>query len=137
MTATDEPREETPVLDLLTQFWVTSLEASDLDAVTLMQARIAALVAVDASPASYLLHLRPASAVGIDEQGVRDILLAVAPIVGTSRILTALGNIRRALGLALELLEVEVEAELEEKRAAHLARTAFTHVCSWACRAVG
>jgi hypothetical protein len=106
--------EETPVLDLLTQFAADSLKASGLDTPTLMRVRIAALVASDAPAASYLLNLGAASQVGLDVQDVRDILLAVAPIVGSTRVVAALGNIGRALGLALELIE------LEEERAAEL-----------------
>jgi hypothetical protein len=103
--------EKTPVLDLLTKFVSDSLDATGLDAPTLMRVRIAALVASDAPPASYLLSLGPAMDVGIDEQGVRDILLAIAPVVGTARVLAALGNIARALGLALEMAELEEEEE--------------------------
>ena len=43
----DQP-SETPVLDLLTSMTADSMEASSLDAETLMLVRIAALVAVDA-----------------------------------------------------------------------------------------
>jgi hypothetical protein len=106
-----DEQEDTPVLDLLTQFTADSLEASGLDAPTLLRVRIAALVATDAPPASYVLNLGAAAEVGIDVDGVRDILLAIAPIVGSTRIMAALGNIGRALGLALELLELEEEEE--------------------------
>jgi hypothetical protein len=37
-------------------------------------------------------------------------LTAVAPIVGTARIVSATGNIVRSLGLAIELAEVEEQA---------------------------
>ena len=112
-----EQSEETPVLDLLTQFVAASLEASGLDPATLMRTRIAALVASDAPPASYALNLGVARDVGIDVQDARDILLAIAPIVGTTRIMAALGNIRRGLDLALDLLEEELEEEEEEEDA--------------------
>jgi hypothetical protein len=48
-----------------------------------------------------------ASEIRLDEQRVRDVLTAVAPIVGTARTALALGNMVRALGLALELTEPE------------------------------
>ena len=48
---------ETPVLDLLATMTAASVEASGLDPQTLMLVRIAALVAVDAPPSSYLLNL--------------------------------------------------------------------------------
>ena len=89
-----------------------SIEASSLDEKELMLVRIAALVAVDAPPASYLLNLGAASELGIDADEVRGVLLALAPIVGTPHIVSAVGNIARALGIALELEELE-EFEVE------------------------
>lgn len=100
---------ETPVLDLLATMTAESMEASTLDAETLMLVRIAALVAVDAPPASYVLNLGAASELGIGEAQVRGVLAAIAPIVGTARIASATGNIVRALGFALEVAELEAE----------------------------
>ena len=91
---------ETPVQDLLATMTAASMEASGLDAQSLMLVRIAALVAVDAPPASYLLNLGAAGAVGVDGETVRDVFAAVAPIVGTARIASAVGNAVRALGFA-------------------------------------
>ena len=102
---------ETPVLDLLTKMTADSIEASDLDAEALMLTRIAALVAIDAPPASYMLNLGAASEIGIDADRVRGVLAAIAPIVGTARIVAATGNIARALGIALEMAELEAEIE--------------------------
>ena len=99
--------EETPVLDLLASMTESSLKASSLDAQTLMLVRIAALVAVDAPPASYLINLGAAAENGLELDQVRGVLAAVAPIVGTPRVVAATGNIVRALGLALESAELE------------------------------
>src|SRR6476469_11059546 len=93
---------DTPVLDLLATMTAESMEASSLDAEALMLVRIAALVAVDAPPASYLLNLGAASDVGIDVDEVRGILTGIAPIVGSARVVAATGNIVKALGFALE-----------------------------------
>lgn len=106
-----QPGSETPVLDLLKTMTAESLEASSLDAEALMLVRIAALVAVDAPPASYMLNLAAARDVGIDEEKVRGVLAAIAPIVGTARVVSAMGNVVRALGLAIELAELEAEIE--------------------------
>ena len=103
---------ETPVLDLLASMTADSLEASSLDAETLMLVRIAALVAVDASPASYLLNLGAANDLGIDAEQVRGVLAAVAPIVGTARVTSATGSIVAALGVAIEVAELEAEGDL-------------------------
>ena len=99
--------DETPVLDLIAGMTADSIEASDLDPETLMLVRIAALVAVGAPPASYLLNLGAAGELGIGEEQVRGVLAAVAPIVGTPRVVAATGNIVRALGFALEMAELE------------------------------
>ena len=48
---------ETPILDLIATMTEASVEASSLDPQSLMVARIAALIAVDAPPASYVLNL--------------------------------------------------------------------------------
>ncbi len=66
----DQP-SETPVLDLLTSMTADSMEASSLDPQTLMLVRIAALVAVDAPPISYLANLGVATEIDIDIDQVR------------------------------------------------------------------
>lgn len=103
---------ETPILDLMAEMTAASVEATSLDDQALALVRIAALVAVDAPPASYLVNLGAASEIGIDEEQVKGVLAAVAPIVGTARVASAVGNIARALGFAMELAEL---AELAEE----------------------
>ncbi len=103
--------QETPVLDLIETMTAASLEATTLDADTAMLVRIAALVAVDAPPASYLMNLGVAAELGIGEDEVRAVLAAIAPIVGTPKVVAATGNIIRALGFALEMAELEAEEE--------------------------
>jgi alkylhydroperoxidase/carboxymuconolactone decarboxylase family protein YurZ len=106
-----EQTTDTPVLDLLAGMTADSIEASNLDPETLMLVRIAALIAVDAPPASYVLNLGAASELGIGEEQVRGVLAAVAPIVGTPRITAATGNIVEALGLVLEMAELEKDED--------------------------
>ena len=103
------PATEAPVLDLLKRMTAESIEASTLDEERLMLVRIAALVAVDAPPASYLLNIGAAGDVGIDADQVQGVLSGVAPIVGTARIASAAGNMVRALGFAEELAELAEE----------------------------
>lgn len=104
-----DQNNSTPVLDLLARMTSDSLEASTLDARTLMLTRIAALVSVGAPPASYLGNLSAASEIGIDADAVRGVLLAIAPIVGTVRVVAAAGSIARALGIAIQVAEIEAE----------------------------
>lgn len=99
------PVSETPVLDLIKAMTKDSIEASSLDPKERMLVNIAALVAIDAPPASYLLNLEAASELGIDADDVRGVLATVAPIVGTPRVVRAAGEIYRALGIALTELE--------------------------------
>ena len=102
---------ETPILDLLAGMTADSIEASNLDPQTLMLVRIAALVAVDAPPASYLMNLGAASELDVDAEQVRGVLAAVAPIVGTARVVSATSKMVRALALELDLLQLEAETE--------------------------
>ena len=84
-----------------------SLDVTTLDAETTMLVRIAALVAVDAPPTSYLMNLGVAAELGVGEDDVRAVLAAVAPIVGTTKIVSATENIVEALGFAIAMAETE------------------------------
>ncbi len=94
---------DTPVLDLLAGMTADSLDASSLDAQSIALVRLAALVASDAPAASYALNLAAAGEVGLDAEDVRGVLAAIAPIVGTSRVVGATGRIVVALGVAIEV----------------------------------
>ena len=109
----NEEENGTPVSDTLLAMTVVSLENSDLSPRELMIARIAALVAVDAPAASYALNALPATESGINLDDVEDVLVAVAPIVGTTRVVSATANIARGLGFVIALAEAELEAEIE------------------------
>ena len=102
---------ETPVLDTLVAMTAESIDRSGLDANSLLVARIAALVAVDAPAASYLMHVGPAVDAGVTVEQIQNILVAVAPIVGAPRTLSAALNITEALGIVVVALEEELEAE--------------------------
>lgn len=102
---------DTPVLDLLGAMTLDSLERSNLDPEQLMIARIAALVAVDAPPVSYLMNIAAAGDTGMDADMIQDILIAVAPIVGTARVASAGSKMMRALGLAIAVADEEMPGE--------------------------
>jgi 4-carboxymuconolactone decarboxylase len=97
-----------PVLNLLASMTADAIEATTLDPKSMKLTRIAALVAVDAPPASYLMNLGAAGEVDVTAEEVQGVLAAVAPIVGTARVVAATGNIMRAL--AIELGDLEAEA---------------------------
>ena len=105
---------ETPVLDTLAAMTAESLARCKLDPNSLVAARIAALAAVDAPAASYLMHVGPAIDAGVTVDQIQNILIAVAPIVGTPRTLDAALKITEALGIVIVALEAE-ELEAEEE----------------------
>lgn len=74
-------------------------EASGLDEETYVLVQIAALVAVDGSAVSWLLHLGAAEDSDLDLDKVLGTLVAIAPIVGTPRVVSAGAKIVRAVGL--------------------------------------
>ena len=113
MSENDE-ETDTPVSDTLLVMTAASLENTDLSPRELMIARIAALVAVDAPAVSYALNALPAADSDITLDDVEDILVAVAPIVGTASVVSATGNIAEGLGFVIALAEAELEAEAED-----------------------
>ena len=101
--------EERPVLETIAAMTAASLERCDLAPDALLLVRIAALVAVDARPVSYLAHIGPAADLGVTLEDVQNVLVAVAPIVGTARVMSAAVNITEALGFAIAVAEAEVD----------------------------
>ncbi|WP_202232597.1 carboxymuconolactone decarboxylase family protein [Actinacidiphila reveromycinica] len=98
---------ETPVLDTLAAMTVDSLERCGLDERTLLLTRIAALASMDAPALSYAAHLGPAVERGLTARQVQDVLVAIAPVVGTARVMSAAGHITEALGIAIAVAEDE------------------------------
>jgi alkylhydroperoxidase/carboxymuconolactone decarboxylase family protein YurZ len=101
---------DAPVLEALTDINAVSLARAELDPATLLIVRIAALAAVDAPAASYLLHLGPAVDSGVKVEQVQDVLVSIAPIIGSPRVLAAATKITEALGFAIAVSEVEAES---------------------------
>ncbi|HVP03635.1 MAG TPA: carboxymuconolactone decarboxylase family protein [Solirubrobacteraceae bacterium] len=101
----------TPVLDTILAMTAESVSRCGLDDNALIAVRIAALAAVDAPAESYLAHIGFAMDSGVTIEQVQDILVAVAPIVGTPRTLSAAANITQALGIVIVAAEAELEAE--------------------------
>ena len=104
---------DTPVLDTLVAMTAESIARSTLDDNSLIAARLAALAAVDAPAVSYLAHVGPAMEAGVTIEQVQGILVAVAPIIGTPRTMSAAGRITEALGIVTIATEAELEAEEE------------------------
>ena len=105
---------ETPVLDTLELMTAASLANCQLGTRELMLVRLAALAATDAPASSYLMNITASVAAdaGVTLQDAQDVLAAVAPIVGTVRVVTAAANITEALGFFIAaIIDAELEAE--------------------------
>ncbi|WP_416979036.1 carboxymuconolactone decarboxylase [Streptomyces sp. T028] len=101
---------EAPVLDTLAAMTIDSVERCHMDDRTLILTRIAALVAVDAPAVSYLAHIDPAIKAELTVEELQDVLVAIAPVVGSARVMSAAGHIARAFGVAIAMAEAEAEA---------------------------
>ncbi|MGW5347160.1 carboxymuconolactone decarboxylase family protein [Streptomyces sp. HUAS TT3] len=101
---------DAPVLDTLAAMTIDSIERCGMDDETLLLTRIAALVAMDAPAISYLAHINPAIKANVTVEQLQDVLVAIAPVVGTARVMSAARHITQAFGVAIELAEAEAEA---------------------------
>lgn len=101
---------EAPVLDTLSAMTIDSVERCHMDERTLILTRIAALAAMGAPPISYLAHVGPAVKANLTVEQVQDVLVAIAPVVGTARVMAAAGRITEALGFAVAVAESDAEA---------------------------
>lgn len=99
---------DTPVLDTVTGMTIVSLERTSLDDHSVILTRLAALAAVDAPMTSYLLHVGPGAESGVTAEEVVGVLVAVAPIIGTARVVSAAINIAEALELAIAVVEADL-----------------------------
>jgi alkylhydroperoxidase/carboxymuconolactone decarboxylase family protein YurZ len=77
------------------------LERTGLDGRTFALVKIAALIALDAPPASYAWQVANALSDGASPDDILGVLRAVAPQVGGPRVVAAAPEIMLALGLAL------------------------------------
>ena len=100
---------DAPVLETLVQMSMDTFERSGLDPQTYLMVRLAALVAMDASPMLYLKHLGDASDVDLSLRQMQGTLVAIAPLVGSVRIMSAAGNVLRGLGLAAAAAEASAD----------------------------
>lgn len=96
---------ETPVLDTIAAMTLDSLDRCSMDPRTLVLTRLAALCAMDAPPISYLAHVGPAQEAEVTLEQVQDLLVAIAPVVGTARVMSAAGHITEALGFAIAVAD--------------------------------
>ena len=96
---------DNPVLETLFDINAVSLERTELDPQSLILVRLAALIAVGAPVSSYLLHIGAGADAGVTLQQAQDVLVSVAPIVGTARTAAASVKMAEALNLAIDMAE--------------------------------
>ena len=101
---------DAPVMEAIIEINTASLNRTGLDPRSLMLVRLAALAAVDAPVSSYLLHVGPSVDAGLTAEDAEDVLVAVAPIVGTPRTASAAAKIVAALDLAIEIAKEDAES---------------------------
>jgi 4-carboxymuconolactone decarboxylase len=89
------------VLEEILEFREIEQHKSGLDARTFSLVKIAALIALDAPPASYLWQVANALDAGATPQELLGVLRAVAPQVGGPRVMSAAPELMVALGLEL------------------------------------
>ncbi|MFJ1704999.1 carboxymuconolactone decarboxylase [Kitasatospora sp. NPDC088346] len=104
---------DTPVLDTLAAMTMDSIERCGMSEDMLILTRIAALVASDAPSISYLAHLGPAVEANVTASQLQDVLVAIAPIVGTARVMSAAGHIAEAMGVAIAVADAELQSQLD------------------------
>jgi 4-carboxymuconolactone decarboxylase len=93
------------VLEELMQARTSNAEASGLDLKTHALVNVAALIALDAAPASYIWQVGLALEAGVTPEEILGLLVALNPLVGNAKIVAAAPEIAIALGVDLEALE--------------------------------
>ena len=111
-TSSSESRSTTSTRSRdLFQARLDNLEASGLDPKAYALANIAALIAADAAPASYVFQVEFALEVGVTPEEILGLLVALNPTLGNIRIVSAAAELAFALGIDLD---DELEDEEEE-----------------------
>jgi 4-carboxymuconolactone decarboxylase len=102
---------DAPVLETVLQMNLDAAERSGLDAETYLLVRLAALVAMDAAPVSYLVTLGAAAETDLSMEKAQAVLVAIAPVVGSARITAAAGAIIRGVMGAAALADTPVQEQ--------------------------
>lgn len=107
------------VLSALLRMHEGSLEESGLDPETFMLVRIAALTTLDAAPTSWLVNLELSGELGLAPERIIGTLIAIAPVIGTARIISAASSILQGVQLANTGTEKTGERSTARGKTAH------------------
>ena len=112
MSAKDKPSKEEVVKGLSThdmgiigalfETQLENIEDSGLDPKTHSLVRIAALISIDAPPASYMWQIGIALDSGVTPEEILGVMIALQPTIGMARIVASAPEIALALGIDLE-----------------------------------
>jgi hypothetical protein len=102
---------DAPVLETVLEMTAASIEHAELDPASQVLVRPAAPAVVDAPVASYLMHVGPAAESGLTLNTVQDVLVAVAPVIGSARTVAETAKIVEARGFAIALTDEDEDAE--------------------------
>ena len=106
--------DDQPVLETLADITAASIDHNSLSARDFMLARLSALIAVDAPPMTWIANASAVTESGLTVEDLQGIMIAVAPVVGTPRVMAAGGHILQALGMAIAVSDAETADELDE-----------------------
>ncbi len=87
------------VIESLLQMQENNIEASGLDLRTYALVKIAALIAQDAAPASFIWQVDLARQAGVTPAEITGVLIALAPTIGMARTVAAAPELALALGI--------------------------------------
>jgi alkylhydroperoxidase/carboxymuconolactone decarboxylase family protein YurZ len=99
---------DTPVLDTIVDITTASVQHNSVSPRDFMLARLAALIAMDAPTVSYLANAPAAEQAGLTAEDIEGVMIAIASVVGTPRVMAAAGHIFRALGFAIAVGDAEM-----------------------------
>jgi len=91
---------EASVIDGLVGLQLENLEDSGLDPRTYALVKVAALIALDAPPASFMAQVGFALEAGVGAEELLGVLVAVGPQVGMPKVVAAAPELMLALGLS-------------------------------------
>jgi len=94
---------EAPLIETLVRMHTDTQQRSGLDDRTYLLVRLAALVASDASPTSFMVTLAVADDLGVTADEVRGVLIALAPVLGSARALAGAEKALQAIAAARQL----------------------------------
>jgi len=89
-----------PVLEALARMNTGAFEAKGVDERTLLLIRFGALVGMDASSVSYMANLPLFDEAGIDAETLKSVLAALAPLVGSAKVVSAATKMMQGVQLA-------------------------------------